>query len=121
MIFINRYAAILILTFLTGMTDAYLSVPNGPNQALSNRELVIEGNITEVKTNETTLRLTLEVDHAGPDTISMVRIKPHSVSLVSNNPEFEAEIGQKLKLKTKLTPLTAIRDLPDEIDFADFA
>lgn len=119
-LFFNRYAAILILTVLIGLTDASVSIPLGPAPELTGRNLVIEGEITDFKVNESTLRLTLQIDKAGPDTNKLVKVRPHRVSLVSTNPGFDAEKGLRLTVNTILTPLTASRDLPDEIDFADF-
>ncbi len=118
--FFNRYAAILILTVLIGLTDASVSIPLGPAPELTGRNLITEGEITDFKVNESTLRLTLRIDRAGPDTNKLVKVRPHRVSLVSTNPGFDAEKGQRLTVNTILTPLAATRDLPDEIDFADF-
>lgn len=43
--FFNRYAAILILTVLIGLTDASVSIPLGPAPELTGRNLITEGEI----------------------------------------------------------------------------
>lgn len=117
--FVNRYFCILALGVCTGFASACVSFDNEPDLALSDKLFFYKARIDDVSESVSSQRLNVALLEAG-DSLEMVPVRITKASLIvpGFSPEFSK--GQILVFKAILTPNTALRDLPDEIDPADF-
>lgn len=118
--FFNRYWCSLALCVLLGFCDAAISFPNGPAESLHGRKLVYSGTITRVSGDGGVQNLYVRIDSCGADTSGMAPLKRLTVNLILTSASPELSEGERIKFPAMFSPVRARRDLPDEIDPADF-
>lgn len=117
--FINRYFSILTLCICAGFASAFIAFDVEPDTSLAGKTYFYKARIEEVSESESSQRLNVTLIQAG-DSLQLTPIRHTKASLIFPGFDPEFSRGQTLVFKAKLEPNTAMRDLPDEIDPADF-
>lgn len=116
---INRYFGILSLCVCAGFASAVLAFDIEPDPSLVGKSYFYKAHIEEVTESVSSQRLDVTLIEAG-DSLDLQPIRHIAASLTVPGFDPEFSRGETIVFKAALTANTAMRDLPDEIDPADF-
>lgn len=113
------YSSLILISVVFGSATAELNIPSEPQSYFNGHTFVYHGEIVKAHESGASQVLTIRLSSAGPRPDSLEAIASFDAVLIY--PEFSPEIqpGQTLVFKASLTPPEPLKDLPDEIDYAD--
>lgn len=117
--FVNRYFGILSLCLCAGFASALVSFDIEPDATLIGKSCFYRAYVDDVTESASSQRLNVTLLEAG-DSLNIQPIRHVAASLIFPGFDPEFSRGETIVFKAVLTANTAMRDLPDEVDPADF-
>lgn len=116
----KHHMAVLIGAICLGCVESILFIPDGADADIAERQITATGVITTLKESDTSQSATVRIDGYGADTshISPCRKFPLHISVPGFTPSLS--LSDRITFRADIHEIAPHRDLPDEIDYADF-
>lgn len=103
-----------------GCSESLVLISHGPDYSILNQTVTISGIVTDIKESDTSQSATIIVDKYGADSSSMHPCLKFPLRI--SVPGFSPSLSDYDRITFRATPhnVEPRRDLPDEIDYADF-